>query len=207
MAAHHLLLVIDPTAAAYLTRVALAVGNRERAAGVVLTAGRLAGASPDLPAVAAAAAHARGLFENDPGALAVAAAQHRQPWARAVALEDLGVVLADRDPTAARLRLEEGLNTYDAMGASFDAARVRALLTQADVSSIGRPVRPAKGWRSLTSTELQVAELVAEGLTNAEVATRIFLSRHTVDFHLRHIFRKLDVTSRVGLTRVVVGRR
>jgi hypothetical protein len=45
---------------------------------------------------------------------------------------------------------------------------------------------------------------VAEGLTNRSVAERMYLSRHTVDFHLRQIFRKLDVSSRVGLTRVVL---
>jgi DNA-binding CsgD family transcriptional regulator len=57
----------------------------------------------------------------------------------------------------------------------------------------------------LTETERSVAELVAEGLTNQQVATRMFLSRHTIDFHLRHVFRKLDVDSRVLLARVTLG--
>jgi DNA-binding CsgD family transcriptional regulator len=55
----------------------------------------------------------------------------------------------------------------------------------------------------LTPTEHSVAELVAEGLTNRQIAERLFLSRHTVGFHLRSIFRKLSVTSRVDLTRLV----
>jgi DNA-binding CsgD family transcriptional regulator len=60
------------------------------------------------------------------------------------------------------------------------------------------------GWDSLTDTELSVTGLVAEGLTNPQVAERLFVSRYTVDFHLRAIFRKLDVRSRVDLTRLVV---
>jgi DNA-binding CsgD family transcriptional regulator len=51
-----------------------------------------------------------------------------------------------------------------------------------------------------------VAELVAEGLTNGEAAARMFLSPHTIDFHLRQVFRKLDVGSRVELTRLILTR-
>lgn len=63
--------------------------------------------------------------------------------------------------------------------------------------------RPTFGWSSLTESERSVADLVAEGLTNREAATRLFLSHHTVDAHLRHIYRKLGIRSRVELTRVV----
>ena len=63
---------------------------------------------------------------------------------------------------------------------------------------------PVEGWQSLTDTERQVALLVAEGLTNAQVGQRMFLSRHTIDFHLRQIFRKLNVHSRVAMTRRVL---
>ena len=54
------------------------------------------------------------------------------------------------------------------------------------------------GWESLTDTERSVAQFVAEGLTNREAAERLFLSRHTIDFHLRSIFRKLGASSRVS---------
>src|SRR3954468_21884024 len=64
--------------------------------------------------------------------------------------------------------------------------------------------RPVEGWQSLTNTERQVALLVAEGLTNAQVGQHMFLSRHTIDFHLRQIFRKLNVHSRVAMTRRVL---
>jgi DNA-binding CsgD family transcriptional regulator len=62
------------------------------------------------------------------------------------------------------------------------------------------------GWKSLTHTERTVTDLVAQGLTNREAAERLFLSPHTVGFHLRAIYRKLDVGSRVELTRLVLER-
>jgi len=55
-------------------------------------------------------------------------------------------------------------------------------------------------------TTHSVVELVAEGLTNRGVAVRLFLSPRTVDSHLRHIFRKLDVNSRIDLVRIVTVR-
>jgi DNA-binding CsgD family transcriptional regulator len=58
------------------------------------------------------------------------------------------------------------------------------------------------GWAALTSAELAVARLVAEGMTNREVAERLFLSPHTVNSHLRHVFTKLGINSRVELARL-----
>jgi transcriptional regulator of acetoin/glycerol metabolism/DNA-binding CsgD family transcriptional regulator len=65
--------------------------------------------------------------------------------------------------------------------------------------------RPLLGLGSLTDTERSVANLVAEGLTNRQIAERVFISRHTVDFHLRSIFRKVGVASRVELAREVIA--
>jgi transcriptional regulator of acetoin/glycerol metabolism/DNA-binding CsgD family transcriptional regulator len=58
-------------------------------------------------------------------------------------------------------------------------------------------------WSMLTESERSVAECVATGLTNRETATKLFISPHTVDYHLRQIFRKLDLDSRVELARLV----
>jgi DNA-binding CsgD family transcriptional regulator len=56
----------------------------------------------------------------------------------------------------------------------------------------------------LTHSEERVARLVAHGYTNREIAARLFLSHHTVDTHVRHIYQKLQVRSRVALTRLIL---
>src|SRR5205814_3571120 len=59
------------------------------------------------------------------------------------------------------------------------------------------------GIESLTERELQVARLVVDRKTNSEIAADLFLSQKTVESHLRNIFRKIDVSSRVALARAV----
>jgi predicted ATPase/DNA-binding NarL/FixJ family response regulator len=66
--------------------------------------------------------------------------------------------------------------------------------------------RPPGGWDSLTPTEVRVAELVAEGLTNPQIAERMFVSAGTVKTHISHIFRKLGLHSRTELS-TLVGER
>jgi predicted ATPase/DNA-binding CsgD family transcriptional regulator len=63
----------------------------------------------------------------------------------------------------------------------------------------GSRSRPALGWDSLTPTELTVAQAVAEGLSNPQIAARMFISRRTVTTHLTSIFRKLGTSSRAEL--------
>ena len=58
----------------------------------------------------------------------------------------------------------------------------------------------------MTRSELAVAQLVADGHTNREIADRLFVSPHTVNTHLRHVFAKLQVNSRVDLTRLATER-
>jgi DNA-binding CsgD family transcriptional regulator len=69
-----------------------------------------------------------------------------------------------------------------------------------------RPDPAGTGWASLTGAERSVAAVIADGATNRQAAARLFLSRHTIDFHLRQIFRKLGIASRVELARVVAER-
>ena len=66
----------------------------------------------------------------------------------------------------------------------------------------GERVRPAAGWESLTPTEVQVAEAVVRGLSNPQVAEKLFMSRATVKTHLVHIFDKLSVRNRTELAAV-----
>ncbi|HEY3842020.1 MAG TPA: LuxR C-terminal-related transcriptional regulator [Acidimicrobiales bacterium] len=63
----------------------------------------------------------------------------------------------------------------------------------------GSRKRPSSGWESLTPTELKVVELVAQGLTNAQVAECMFISRGTAKIHVEHVFKKVGVHSRSEL--------
>ena len=65
----------------------------------------------------------------------------------------------------------------------------------------------ATGWDSLTPTELQVADLAAEGLTNAVIAERLYISANTVKTHLSHIYHKLGVNGRTELAVALARRR
>jgi DNA-binding CsgD family transcriptional regulator len=61
-----------------------------------------------------------------------------------------------------------------------------------------------QGWASLTDAELRVVSFVAGGMTNRDIAVGLHLSRHTVDAHLKHVYLKLDIHSRVELTVLVL---
>jgi DNA-binding CsgD family transcriptional regulator len=65
--------------------------------------------------------------------------------------------------------------------------------------SRGQRVRPTSGWAALTPTEAEVARAVADGLTNQQAASRLFMSVPTVKTHLRHIFAKLEIDNRTQL--------
>ncbi len=71
----------------------------------------------------------------------------------------------------------------------------------------GERKRPARGWESLTPTELRVVDLVAEGFTNPQIGQRMFISRGTVKVHLSHIFAKLNMASRAELAAEVTRRQ
>jgi non-specific serine/threonine protein kinase len=78
-----------------------------------------------------------------------------------------------------------------------DAAR------EGDPGGVGGTGEAAGGWQLLTAREREVAELVANGLTNKEIAARLFVSKRTVDAHLEHILAKLSYVSRVQIAALV----
>jgi DNA-binding CsgD family transcriptional regulator len=200
---------LDVTDEVDLARIALAAGDDELAAAARAGAERRARCNPGVATVRGAAAHVRGLVDTDPDMLAEAVARFEQgprPIALASALEDAGVALAQRgDHDGAVAQLGRALELYAAAHAAWDETRVRGRLRQLGVRRrLVSPKRPDAGWEALTDSELAVVRLVAEGMTNREVASQLYISPHTVSTHLRHAFSKLDINSRVDLTRIAV---
>jgi predicted ATPase/class 3 adenylate cyclase/DNA-binding CsgD family transcriptional regulator len=112
----------------------------------------------------------------------------------------------DADYEASVTALRNALNDND-----FDTAFAEgaALSTDEAVAYAqrgrGQRKRPASGWASLTPTELDVVRLVSEGLSNNDVAARLFVSPRTVQTHLTHVYTKLGLTSRVQLAQEAAG--
>lgn len=195
-----LLIVQDPAAAATLVRIALRAGDPERAELVVTTARRLAGRNPTVRALTAAAAHAQGVLQRDPGLIREAIDGYRgtpRRLALAAALEDAADVSADA--AEARALADEALTIAISCGAERTRRRLeqrlgRRTMRQQSAESVLARLSPA---------ERPVAILVAKGRSNREIAGELFLSRHTVDSHLRKIFAKLGINSRTLLARLV----
>ena len=82
------------------------------------------------------------------------------------------------------------------------AAQLRRLGVQRRI--VSQP-RAKTGWDSLTDAELTVVNLIAQGVTNRDVATQLHLSPHTVKAHLRNAFAKLGINSRAELMQLMRG--
>jgi DNA-binding CsgD family transcriptional regulator len=189
-----------------LTRIGLAARDDELAQLALLNSRRRSELNPGIHSIAATAAHVRGLLEPGHAYLREAVDLFERTPRRlelAAALEDLGVELVATDREGAIDALGRALALYTELGATWDARRVRSRLRELGVRRRLVAAEPeTNGWGALTASELTVARLVAEGLTNREVAERLFVSPHTVSSHLRHSFSKLGITSRVELARV-----
>jgi DNA-binding CsgD family transcriptional regulator len=192
-----------------LVRLALALGHPEVAAEVADVVAAGVALAPEVASVRSLALRCRGLVLDDPELLLEAVEAARQASLlvdHAGACEDAAASLArcGRDEEASAL-LSEALERYERAGADAWAARVRAGLRALGEHPAprGPRERPTEGWASLTATERSVSVLVAEGLTNGAVARRLYISPHTVNTHLRHVFAKLGVSNRVALAGVV----
>ncbi|MGI5498913.1 LuxR C-terminal-related transcriptional regulator [Lentzea sp. CA-135723] len=204
-AARRRLVLEDPSCTSWAVRTALSAGEVDHAKLIVVTAEELAGANPGHRAFVAAARHGRALLEQDVAALeGLEDLYGDDVWAVASLVEDLGSMLRDGDRDRAVPALNRAMERYDEFGAAWDAARVRRKLRRLGVRRRhwNHETRPDSGWGSLTTAEAKVAALVAHGLTNRQVATELFVSPHTVGFHLRQVYRKLDIRSRVDLARI-----
>jgi DNA-binding CsgD family transcriptional regulator len=195
------LLLSEPTSASFLVRMLLRADDRETALRGQQHAAALAAENPDVRAIAAVALHVDALLQQDVHGLEQAAATYRDPWARASANEDIGNLLDSSGGEFSQVcaRYELAMRSYADAGSPRDSSRVRSKLRGHDTAMATPRFWPPSRIPALTDTEYAVAELVAEGLTNAEVAGQMFLSRHTVAFHLRKIFQKVGVKSRIEL--------
>jgi DNA-binding CsgD family transcriptional regulator len=194
-----------------LVRIALAVGDRELVDHAVALADYRATRNPDVRSLSATAAHASGLANGDIDLLSKAVSlfvEVERPLALAGAYEDLGLAQQRLGvPGSGADSLTQSLLLFARAGASRDAARLRGRLRELGIRRrVTNAEKPAKGWEALTHSELAVARLVADGLTNREVAEQLFVSPHTVNSHLRQVFAKLKVNSRVDLTRLAAER-
>jgi DNA-binding CsgD family transcriptional regulator len=204
---HRSVLLADPGNAPWLVRAALAVEDRGQAANIASVISETSRANPTFAVIRASADYAEGLLAGDISRLAHAAAQLPDPWTRSCATEDQGVLLAEAGKgDQAAQAFDEALRDYARLGAGRDVARMRRRLRELGIRHRhwATAKRPAMGWESLTDTELATARLVAQGLTNQRIANQMFISTHTVAFHLRQVFRKLDISSRVELTRIAL---
>jgi DNA-binding CsgD family transcriptional regulator len=195
----------------HLVRLALAAGDRDRAEAVAAGVEEAAGLA-SVPSLKGAALRCRGLVEGDPELLLRGVETYRKSprvFERALACEEAAITVARCGRSAESTTLfGEALDAYEQATARRDAARVLASMRKLGIGRKRRGAykRPETGWESLTPSELEVVRLAAEGLTNPEIGQRLFISRRTVQTHLAHAFRKLDLSSRVELAAEAVRR-
>ncbi|GIH15717.1 ATP-binding protein [Rugosimonospora africana] len=187
-------------------RLAMTVGDDDAARDVVRRAQAFSAAS-EVPHRKAVGPHCRGLLDRDPTQLVAAADHYRAAnrlLPRAQALEAAAVALADGgDIAGARAYFTDAFALYSTLGAGWDLARTQATFRAYGIrrGPHSRHRRSQHGWDSLTPTELRIANLVAGGMSNPQIAAQLFLSRRTVQTHVSHVLAKLGLNSRIDIAR------
>jgi DNA-binding CsgD family transcriptional regulator/tetratricopeptide (TPR) repeat protein len=187
-------------------RLALKTGDKWTAQTLAGQAAALAEGSR-VPHRQANALYCQGLIDRDATVLLEAAQRLEdagRPLPRARALEAAAECLVEIEQrTPARLAFEQAVAVYEFLGAEADLNRVNAEFRLHGIrrGPHSKHRRATSGWESLTDTELKVAALVVEGLSNPEIAARLVLSRRTVTTHVSHILKKLDVATRTEIAR------
>ena len=185
-----------------LVRLALVGSRTGLAAAVADEMAQLAVLNPT-PSRRGLAWACRGLAEDDPDVWRAALASYRdsprvveRTWCALAA--GLAVARAGCRDEAVVL-LTQAAATGREFGAERAVANAEAAARALGVRPGRRGVRnrPARGWASLTPTELKIVRLALEGLTNAQIGERLFISGRTVETHFSHVFAKLDLSSRV----------
>ena len=194
----------------FSARVASAAGDAGLRARVLQACEVLERERPAIPLFTGVAGYARGILECDARTLLAAAdvlQSSSRPLFYAGAAEDAGGELERADhPDEAVYQLNAAFDAYLQYEAVADARRVGRELRRLGVERrIVSQSRAKTGWDSLTDSELTVVNLIAQGVTNRDVATQLHLSLNTVKTHIRNAFAKLDINSRAQLTRLMRG--
>ncbi|HEY3831427.1 MAG TPA: AAA family ATPase [Acidimicrobiia bacterium] len=184
---------------------------RDRDRALELAADAESGARVNAHAGAAATAQwCRALVEDEPAQLDAAVqalSATRRVLDTARARIDLAEALGRNGATTeAGVELDLATEIYAARSAHTELHLIAALRRDFGLSRKTRPTRPTFGWDSLTPTELEVAQMVADGLTNPQAGARLGTSRRTIETHVSHILTKLSLTSRVQLAAEVAHR-
>jgi DNA-binding CsgD family transcriptional regulator len=155
---------------------------------------------------AAAAAHGRALLSDgdDADGRFIEALEHHEASPRRLDRARTELAYGEylrrrRRRVDARTHLRAALQAFSDVGAARWEERAGQEL-RASGETTRR--RAPSGVTQLTHQELQVAQLVAQGLSNREAAARLFVSQRTVEFHLRHVYAKLGISSRTELARL-----
>jgi DNA-binding NarL/FixJ family response regulator/tetratricopeptide (TPR) repeat protein len=193
-------------------RLAIEIGDLETAKALADHAEGLA-AEFEIPHRQAAALYCSGLLDQDAPRLLSAAKRYGQAGRAllsAKALEAAAGNFVDADDRdQARAAFTQATEIYTSLGAAADAARLQAAFRAHGIrrSPHTKHQKARSGWDSLTPTETKIAAFVEEGLSNPEIAARLFLSRRTVATHVSHILKKLDVNSRIDIAREAALRK
>ena len=194
-----------------LVGLAVSLGAYDTARRAVAELDRYA-ADRDAPALRRSARFAAGLAASDIGLLLSAADEYAavgRPLFEGQAREHAADLLAAAGrPDEARFQLDAAQDRYASLEATWDTARADARLRRYGIRRgiRGQRQRPRTGWAALTQTEQKIAAFVAAGLSNPEIAGRMFISRRTVQFHVSNILAKLGLGSRVELAALVARR-
>ena len=189
-----------------VVRLAARTGDLELAQSLAGQAAKLAKGS-EIPHRQANALYCEGLLDHDADRLLTAAARYQdasRPLLAAKAYEAAAAeFLRADDRGRAREAFVQAVEAYTSIGAAADVARLRAAFRAHGIhrGPHSRHRRAVSGWDSLTDTEVKVAGMVAEGLSNPEIAAKLMLSRRTVSTHVSHILKKLGVASRTDIAR------
>ena len=186
--------------------IAISAGDLGFARETVERADSAARRNPGVLSFRGVALQVRGFVHDDLGSLEHAVellGQSPRPVILATALTDhAGLLLRHGNRERAAKQLTQAWEIYDGLRAGPALAHVQALLAEAQAgltTGRRRVTRPVSGWGSLTDTELLVARLIVQGHTNRSAADRLGISTNTVGAHLRAVFMKMDVHSRVQL--------